>query len=81
MSHNFESKKPWSAKRFALYGALLGLIVGLIHNYVHAFWGSRSEVDLLHHLLTRMAIFVAAGAASLAVVSGIRNWLVQRPRP
>jgi len=72
-------KQPWDTKRLALYGAGLGILAGIIHAYVHAFWSLPVEDDVLTHVLTRMVMFVVAGASSLAAVSAISNWLGRRP--
>jgi len=69
----------WSTKRFALFGAALGVFGGIIHNYVHAFWSHPVEENLIEHIQTRMVIFPVIGAAGLAAVAAIRNWLVRRP--
>jgi hypothetical protein len=72
-------KQPWDTKRLALYGSGLGVLAGIIHAYVHAFWSLPVEDDVLTHVLTRMVIFIAAGASLLAAVSAIRNSLMQNP--
>jgi hypothetical protein len=72
------SARPWSISALAFYGALLGFAVGIVHTYVHAFWSPSQSDDLIPHIITRMVLFVGTGAAVLAAVSAVRNWLVRR---
>ena len=79
MSQGREPRKRWDTRRLAFYGALLGFGVGVIHAYVHAFWNGAYDDLLLTHLLTQMVVFAGTGAAGLAAVSAIRNWLSRKP--
>ena len=77
MSNWPASHQPWNTKRFALYGAILGVVVGIIHAYVHAFWSPLTD-DVIAHVQSRMILYPVIGAALLAAVSAIRNWLKQQ---
>ena len=69
----------WDTKRFAFYGALLGMVVGVIHNYFDAFWGQVSDATQTTDFLPEIVILMLAGAALLAAVSAIRNWVLRQP--
>jgi hypothetical protein len=79
VSNKPDPQQRWSKKELAFYGGLLGLLVGVVHSYVHAFWSPPFEDDLLTHILGQMALFIGSGAAGLAAVAAIRNWLMRRP--
>ena len=79
MSNGPKPQKRWDPKEFALYGALVGLIAGIMRNFYYALSGripGDPEDDLLTHLLPEMILFVVAGAALLAAIAAIRNWLM-----
>lgn len=78
MSNGPGLSRPWNTRHFALAGAVLGVAVGIIHAYVHAFW-SPLEGDVIPHVQFRMILFPMSGAALLASIAAIRNWLRQRP--
>jgi hypothetical protein len=79
MSSGPGPQKRWNTRRSALYGAGLGVIAGIMHNFFHAFWGELPENDLLTHFLPEMVLLVVAGAALLAAIAAIRNWLRRKP--
>jgi len=79
MSNRSGPQQRWNTKDFAFYGAMLGLIAGMVHSYVHAFWSPPFEGHLITHVLSKLVLFIGGGAAGLAAVSAIRNWLRREP--
>jgi Mg/Co/Ni transporter MgtE len=69
--------RAWGTKSLALTGAVLGFVLGIIHAYVHAFWSQTHEEDPIRHILWSMALYVVVGAAFLATIAVIRNWLMR----
>ena len=78
MSSRPKPTKPWNSKVLAHYGAVLGFVLGIIHAYVHAFWSRNPDDRVIEHILWTIIFRVVAGAALLAAVAVIRNWLVRR---
>jgi hypothetical protein len=79
MSSGPKPQKRWDPKDFGFYGALLGLIAGIMRNFYYALRGQIPDVpedDLLTYLPPEMILFVVAGAALLAAIAAIRNWLM-----
>jgi len=79
MSNTPGSRKPWNTTSFALCCAALGFVLSIEHAYVHAFWSQAQEDDLIGHILWTFVARTVAGAALLAAVAVIRNWLVRKP--
>ena len=77
MAQDFKSKHQWDTLSLILLGGLVGLTVGILHNFYDAFWNANSDSHLFAYLLTRVVIYVFAGALVLSVISAIRNWLIQ----
>lgn len=75
-----KNRSRWDAIGLATYGGLLGILLAVIEQFCHAFcpasWDySVREGDLLSHVLIEVVAFAVAGAALLAGIAMIRNWL------
>jgi uncharacterized membrane protein YeaQ/YmgE (transglycosylase-associated protein family) len=66
-------------KVLAHYGTVLSSVLGIIPAYVHAFWSQNPDDHVIEHILWTIIFRVVVGAALLAAVAAIRNWLVRRP--
>jgi hypothetical protein len=72
-----KAKHQWHTLRLVGFGELVGLLMAIMHNFYDAFWSEYSDEDLFAYLMTRVVVYVLAGALVLGVISAIRNWLVQ----
>ncbi|WP_262269105.1 hypothetical protein [Microvirga yunnanensis] len=74
-----KARSRWDAVSFAMYGGLLGMLLAMMEQFCHAFcpasWSYTPEGDLLAHVLVEVVASAAAGAALLAGIATIRNWL------
>jgi hypothetical protein len=74
-----KTRSRWDAISLAKYGGLLGILLAVMEQFCHAFcpasWSYTPEGDLLSHVLIEVVAFAAAGAALLAGIAMIRNWL------
>ena len=69
----------WDPVTFGTYGGLLGMFLAMMEQFCHAFcpssWHYTPEGDLFAHVVVEVAAFAGAGAALLASIAVIRNWL------
>ena len=72
-------RSRWDAIGLATYGGLLGMLLAMMEQFCHAFcpasWSYTPEGDLLSHVLIEVVTLAVAGAALLAGIAMIRNWL------
>ncbi|MPR11716.1 hypothetical protein [Microvirga tunisiensis] len=72
-------RSRWDAIGLATYGGLLGMLLAMMEQFCHAFcpasWHYVPEGDLFEHVLIEVVAFAVAGAALLAGIAMIRNWL------
>jgi hypothetical protein len=74
-----KTRSRWDTISFAAYGGLLGMLLAMMEQFCHAFcpasWHYVPEGDLFEHVLIEVVAFAVAGAALLAGIAMIRNWL------
>jgi hypothetical protein len=74
-----KARSRWDTLNLAFYGALLGMLGAMMEQFCHAFcpasWSYTPEGDLFAHVLIEVVAFAVAGAALLASIAAIRNWL------
>ena len=66
----------------ATYCGLLGMLLAMMEQFCHAFcpasWHYVPEGDLFEHVLIEVVAFAVAGAALLAAIAMMRNWLTRQ---
>ena len=76
-----KARSRWDTISFATYGGLLGMLLAMMEQFCHAFcpasWSYTPEGDLFEHVLIEVVTFAVAGAALLAGIATIRNWLIR----
>jgi hypothetical protein len=74
-----KTRSRWDAIGLATYGGLLGMLLAMMEQFCHAFcpasWHYVPEGDLFEHVLIEVVAFAVTGAALLAGIATIRNWL------
>ena len=74
-----KARSHWDTNHFATYGGLLGMLLAMMEQFCHAFcpasWPYTPEGDLFEHVLIEVVAFAFAGAALLAGIATIWNWL------
>jgi hypothetical protein len=74
-----KTRSRWDAIGLATYGGLLGILLAMVEQFCHAFcpasWHYVPEGDLFEHVLIEVVAFAVTGAALLAGIATIRNWL------
>jgi hypothetical protein len=74
-----KTRSRWDLVGLATYGGLLGMLLAIMEQFCHAFcpasWSYTPEGNLLSHVLIEVVALAGAGAALLAGIATIWNWL------
>ena len=70
--------RPWNTPGLACLGAFFGIGLATAHQFHHVSADDLPEQSAIVHIFGELFVVTIGGAVLMAIISGIRNWLVGR---